>query len=180
VTPACREKHFPSRCDGCALRRVEPDRRHRACGIDFEVRHGEIFGLIGPDGAGKTTTFNVLAGILEPTSGDVSLLGEPPGAARLNVGYLTQQFSLFDGGQRDALPLTIALVRQKERRLRQVVMSAGNELRLGVERGRECGAGHRQEGRVAACREFRCIGTERRSVKCVIVGAPRLKSQDAG
>jgi ABC-2 type transport system ATP-binding protein len=65
-------------------------------GIDFEVRHGEIFGLIGPDGAGKTTTFNVLAGILEPTSGDVSLLGQPPRAARLNVGYLTQQFSLFD------------------------------------------------------------------------------------
>jgi ABC-2 type transport system ATP-binding protein len=65
-------------------------------GIGFEVRRGEIFGLIGPDGAGKTTTFNVLAGILDPTSGDISLLGEPPRAARTNVGYLTQQFSLFD------------------------------------------------------------------------------------
>lgn len=65
-------------------------------GIDFDVYHGEIFGLIGPDGAGKTTTFNVLAGILAPTSGEVTLLGEPPLVARTNVGYLTQQFSLFD------------------------------------------------------------------------------------
>ena len=64
-------------------------------GIDFEVRRGEIFGLIGPDGAGKTTTFNILAGILEPTTGEVALLGEPPRLARANVGYLTQQFSLF-------------------------------------------------------------------------------------
>ena len=65
-------------------------------GIDFDVYHGEIFGLIGPDGAGKTTTFNVLAGILDPTAGDVTLLGELPRVARTNVGYLTQQFSLFD------------------------------------------------------------------------------------
>jgi ABC-2 type transport system ATP-binding protein len=65
-------------------------------GIDFEVRHGEIFGLIGPDGAGKTTTFNVLAGILDASAGDITLLGERPRVARANVGYLTQQFSLFD------------------------------------------------------------------------------------
>jgi ABC-2 type transport system ATP-binding protein len=65
-------------------------------GIDFEVRRGEIFGLIGPDGAGKTTTFNVLAGILDATAGDITLLGERPRMARTNVGYLTQQFSLFD------------------------------------------------------------------------------------
>jgi ABC-2 type transport system ATP-binding protein len=64
-------------------------------GIDFEVRRGEIFGLIGPDGAGKTTTFNILAGILQPTSGEITLLGEHPRLARANVGYLTQQFSLF-------------------------------------------------------------------------------------
>ena len=65
-------------------------------GIDYEVRRGEIFGLIGPDGAGKTTTFNVLAGILDATAGDITLLGERPRMARTNVGYLTQQFSLFD------------------------------------------------------------------------------------
>ncbi len=38
-------------------------------GIDLDVHEGEIFGLIGPDGAGKTTTFQILAGIMEATSG---------------------------------------------------------------------------------------------------------------
>ena len=64
-------------------------------GVDFAVRHGEIFGLIGPDGAGKTTIFNILAGVLEPTGGDVAVLGAPPRLARTSTGYLTQQFSLF-------------------------------------------------------------------------------------
>lgn len=40
-------------------------------GIDLEIRTGEIFGLIGPDGAGKTSTFHILAGVMEPTAGDV-------------------------------------------------------------------------------------------------------------
>ena len=39
-------------------------------GIDLEVDEGEIFGLIGPDGAGKTSTFQVLAGVMEPSSGE--------------------------------------------------------------------------------------------------------------
>ena len=38
-------------------------------GIGFEVRDGEIFGLIGPDGAGKTSTFQILAGVMEATGG---------------------------------------------------------------------------------------------------------------
>lgn len=64
-------------------------------GISFAVRPGEIFGLIGPDGAGKTTTFQILAGVREASSGQVSILGKPPRAARLNLGYLTQKFSLY-------------------------------------------------------------------------------------
>ncbi len=64
-------------------------------GIDFEVYPGEIFGLIGPDGAGKTTTFHILGGILEATQGKLDILGKPPRNARLNIGYLTQQFSLY-------------------------------------------------------------------------------------
>jgi ABC-2 type transport system ATP-binding protein len=64
-------------------------------GIDFTVHPGEIFGLIGPDGAGKTTTFQILAGVMEATDGQVSLLGKPPREARLNLGYLTQKFSLY-------------------------------------------------------------------------------------
>lgn len=64
-------------------------------GIDLDVQTGEIFGLIGPDGAGKTTTFHILGGVMQPTSGDVLVMGIPPRQGRLNIGYLTQQFSLY-------------------------------------------------------------------------------------
>lgn len=64
-------------------------------GIDFTVQRGEIFGLIGPDGAGKTTTFQILAGVMEASAGSVQVLGRPPREARLGIGYLTQQFSLY-------------------------------------------------------------------------------------
>lgn len=64
-------------------------------GIDFAVNRGEIFGLIGPDGAGKTTTFHILGGVMEATAGNIQILGKPPRDARLSIGYLTQQFSLY-------------------------------------------------------------------------------------
>ena len=64
-------------------------------GIDLEVHQGEIFGLIGPDGAGKTTTFQILAGIMEATSGVVEVFGKPARESRSAVGYLTQTFSLY-------------------------------------------------------------------------------------
>ncbi|HYI94457.1 MAG TPA: ATP-binding cassette domain-containing protein [Bryobacteraceae bacterium] len=64
-------------------------------GIDLDVRRGEIFGLIGPDGAGKTTTFQILAGVMPATSGDVQILGRSARDARPEVGYLTQVFSLY-------------------------------------------------------------------------------------
>jgi len=64
-------------------------------GIDFSVQRGEIFGLIGPDGAGKTTTFQILAGVMAATAGEVTVLGRPPRQARLDLGYVTQQFSLY-------------------------------------------------------------------------------------
>src|ERR1700741_309157 len=64
-------------------------------GIDLEVLTGEIFGLIGPDGAGKTSTFQILGGVMEATSGSAMLLGRPAREARAQVGYLTQAFSLY-------------------------------------------------------------------------------------
>jgi ABC-2 type transport system ATP-binding protein len=64
-------------------------------GISFEVAEGEIFGLIGPDGAGKTSTFQILAGVMEATSGVAEVFGRPAREARSETGYLTQSFSLY-------------------------------------------------------------------------------------
>jgi ABC-2 type transport system ATP-binding protein len=64
-------------------------------GIDLTIKQGEIFGLIGADGAGKTTTFHILAGVMSATSGEVRLLDKNPRDARLYTGYLTQKFSLY-------------------------------------------------------------------------------------
>ena len=64
-------------------------------GISLEVQRGEIFGLIGADGAGKTTTFQILAGVMEATSGSAEIFGKPAHEARARTGYLTQTFSLY-------------------------------------------------------------------------------------
>src|SRR6185503_12468581 len=64
-------------------------------GISLEVREGEIFGLIGPDGAGKTSTFQVLAGVMELTSGTAAIFGRPAREMRSQSGYLTQTFTLY-------------------------------------------------------------------------------------
>jgi ABC-2 type transport system ATP-binding protein len=64
-------------------------------GIGFDVERGEIFGLIGADGAGKTTTFQILAGVMEASSGDAQISGKRARDARSETGYLTQAFSLY-------------------------------------------------------------------------------------
>jgi ABC-2 type transport system ATP-binding protein len=64
-------------------------------GIEFEVNRGEMFGLIGPDGAGKTSTFQILAGVMEATGGTANILGRPARDMRSQTGYLTQDFSLY-------------------------------------------------------------------------------------
>ncbi len=64
-------------------------------GLDFQVQAGEIFGLIGADGAGKTTTFHILAGLLRASAGTVLVQGQSPRQARSRIGYLTQTFSLY-------------------------------------------------------------------------------------
>ena len=67
--------------------------------VDLEVRRGEIFGIVGPDGAGKTTLIQMLCGILDPTAGSATVLGLDTvrNAARLGerVGYMSQVFSLY-------------------------------------------------------------------------------------
>jgi ABC-2 type transport system ATP-binding protein len=64
-------------------------------GINLDVNTGEIFGLIGPDGAGKTSTFQILGGVMPATSGTAEMFGRTAHEARSFVGYLTQAFSLY-------------------------------------------------------------------------------------
>lgn len=64
-------------------------------GVDLAVQKGELFALIGPDGAGKTTIFQILSGVMRPTSGRATILGRPPEHMRAKMGYLTQHFSLY-------------------------------------------------------------------------------------
>jgi len=68
-------------------------------GLDLDVAPGEIFALIGPDGAGKTTTIRMLAGVMKPTSGTARVGGLDTGRQaeqlRAQVGYMAQRFSLY-------------------------------------------------------------------------------------
>src|SRR5215470_20295438 len=63
--------------------------------VSFQVRPGEIFGFIGADGAGKTTAFRIMGGVLQQAGGEVEVLDTTPRDARPGVGYLTQPFSLY-------------------------------------------------------------------------------------
>lgn len=67
--------------------------------VGFVVRRGEIFGLLGANGAGKSTTFRMLCGLLPPTGGTLSVAGNDlrtaSAKARRNIGYMAQKFSLY-------------------------------------------------------------------------------------
>jgi ABC-2 type transport system ATP-binding protein len=69
-------------------------------GVNFDVYHGEIFGFLGPNGSGKTTTIRMMLGLLKPSEGSVEVLGLPvsqsPERIRPRVGYMSQKFSLYN------------------------------------------------------------------------------------
>ena len=68
-------------------------------GLDLEVAQGEIFGLVGPDGAGKTTTMRMLTGILPPTAGSAEVAGcdvtRQTESLKEHIGYMSQRFGLY-------------------------------------------------------------------------------------
>jgi ABC-2 type transport system ATP-binding protein len=69
-------------------------------GLTFDVHRGELFALVGPDGAGKTTTLRMLAGVLRPSEGDARVAGvsvaRAPEAVKPHVAYMSQRFGLYE------------------------------------------------------------------------------------
>ena len=67
--------------------------------LSFDVGEGELFGLVGPDGAGKTTTLRMLAGVLPPSEGDARVLGRSvarqPEGVKEDLAYMSQRFGLY-------------------------------------------------------------------------------------
>jgi len=105
-------------------------------GLQFDVAAGELFGLVGPDGAGKTTTLRMLAGVLRPTSGDARILGtsvsENPEAVKHHIAYMSQRFGLYaDLTVRENLDFYADLYRvpkaERPRRLQRLFAFSGLE-----------------------------------------------------
>jgi ABC-2 type transport system ATP-binding protein len=104
--------------------------------LQFEVHPGEIFGLVGPDGAGKTTTVRMLAGVLTPDSGSATVAGfdivRDPEAAKAHISYMPQRFGLYEDLTVDENIRFYADVfgvprADREQRSRQLLDAAGME-----------------------------------------------------
>lgn len=124
--------------------------------LDLEIARGEIFGLVGPDGAGKTTTLRLLCGLLDPTEGDARVAGfdvtQEPEAVKDRIGYMAQRFGLYadltvqenmifyadlfgvSGRQRDELMARLLRMTRMEpfRQRRAAQLSGGMKQKLGL------------------------------------------------
>jgi ABC-2 type transport system ATP-binding protein len=98
--------------------------------VDLEVPPGTILGVVGPSGAGKTTTIRLITGALDPTMGEVRVLGEDPRGlhrtTREQIGYMPQLFTLYPDLTADENVDFVAslfgmLLRRRRRRVREVL-----------------------------------------------------------
>src|SRR6266568_3847832 len=68
--------------------------------VTFDVRQGEVFGFLGSNGAGKSTTIRMLCGLLKPTGGSATVggidVGRDPEGVKRRIGYMSQRFSLYE------------------------------------------------------------------------------------
>src|SRR6266853_664800 len=82
------------------LRKTYDGKVEAVCGVSLQIQAGECFGLLGPNGAGKTTTIEILEGLLEPTSGQVTILGQTwkshPRELREKIGISLQETRLSE------------------------------------------------------------------------------------
>jgi ABC-2 type transport system ATP-binding protein len=92
TAPAAARRHAPETAAAISIRDVTRrfGRKHALTGVSFEVAPGTIHALLGPNGAGKTTLLRILTGLLHPSGGEVSMLGQPLGARGLQskIGFV--------------------------------------------------------------------------------------------
>ena len=131
--------------------------KHVVNDLSMQVRRGEIFGFLGPNGSGKTTSIRLMCGLLTPDSGEGRCLGfdirKESGQIKRNVGYMTQKFSFWeDLTIRENLEFTARLFEMKDRR--QAVDQSLDNLGLKDRQHQLTGAlsgGWKQRLALAAC-----------------------------
>ena len=131
--------------------------KHVVKDLSLQVRAGEIFGFLGPNGSGKTTSIRMLCGLLTPDSGSGTCLGldvlRDSAAIKRQVGYMTQKFSLWDDlSISENLDFVARLFGMKRRR--EVVDQALEELGLTTRRKQLAGTlsgGWKQRLALASC-----------------------------
>ena len=98
-TPFVRDPHAPPAIEAHSLTKTFGDFT-AVDHVSFTIEKGEIFGFLGSNGCGKTTTMKMLTGLLQASSGSAELLGAPVDAGsvstRMRVGYMSQAFSLYE------------------------------------------------------------------------------------
>lgn len=131
--------------------------KHVVKDLSMQVREGEIFGFLGPNGSGKTTSIRMLCGLLTPDSGSGTCLGldvlRESAAIKRQVGYMTQKFSLWDdltiGENLDFVARMFGMKRRRE-----VVDQALEDLGLTARRNQLAGTlsgGWKQRLALASC-----------------------------
>jgi ABC-2 type transport system ATP-binding protein len=131
--------------------------KHVVKDLSLQVRQGEIYGFLGPNGSGKTTSIRMLCGLLTPDSGEGTCLGfdliRQTARIKREVGYMTQRFSLWeDLTIRENLEFIARMYGMKERR--QAVSEAIDRLGLASRQNQLAGAlsgGWKQRLALAAC-----------------------------
>lgn len=131
--------------------------KHVVNDVSMRVRRGEIFGFLGPNGSGKTTTIRMMCGLLKPDSGSGTCLGydilQDSAEIKRNVGYMTQRFSFWDDLTiNENLDFVARLYDIPNRRdaVRQTISDLGLAARASQLAG-ELSGGSKQRMALAAC-----------------------------